>query len=240
MTYCNLGEVAFIEGQWAEARDHFARALALVPPASDAHCTVSGFLETVRLVAGEAHADARLEAILEAGPRDYEAEIWPRWALAERALVQGRPEEAARYAQPLLDRFDGQTVALDVLRAVVAWAALEAGDLERAGRLVEHAVSRARATHFDLVLLDALRVQALVAVRRARWDEAVAALDEALARARPMPYPYAEAKALFVYGQVYRARSEPQQARACYQAAHALLRRLGEHLYRAQVEQALQ
>jgi hypothetical protein len=53
-----------------------------------------------------------------------------------------------------------------------------------------------------------------------------------------MPYPYAEAKALYVYGLIRAARGEPDRARARYDAAMAILARLGERLYAEHVERA--
>jgi len=88
-------------------------------------------------------------------------------------------------------------------------------------------------------LADALRVQALLCLQQHRWDEAQAALEEAIALCRAMPYPYAEAKALYVYGLLHQAKGEPTQARERLEAALAILNRLGERLYAEQVEQAL-
>lgn len=88
-------------------------------------------------------------------------------------------------------------------------------------------------------LPDALYVQALLHIRQRRWGEALAALEEALARCRAMPYPYAEAKALYIYGLLHQAKGEPEQARERLEAALASLNYLGERLYAEQVERAL-
>jgi tetratricopeptide (TPR) repeat protein len=90
-----------------------------------------------------------------------------------------------------------------------------------------------------LLLPDALRVQALSAMRRQRWDEAEKALDEAIGLGREMPYPYAEAKALYVSGQMWVARDEPARAEAQFEEALAICQRLGERLYGEAVAQAL-
>jgi hypothetical protein len=79
----------------------------------------------------------------------------------------------------------------------------------------------------------------LLALRHERWGDVAAALEESLALCRAMPYPYAEAKALSVYGQLYAARGEPERAREQYQAARAILSRLGERLYAERIERAL-
>ena len=65
-------------------------------------------------------------------------------------------------------------------------------------------------------------------------------LDEAITRCQAMPYPYAEAKALWVYGQLHAAQGEPDLARARYQATLAILHRLDERLYAEHIERALE
>jgi hypothetical protein len=54
-----------------------------------------------------------------------------------------------------------------------------------------------------------------------------------------MGYSYAEAKALYVYGQLHAARGEPEQARKMYQAALLICHRLGEGLYRKCIDREL-
>lgn len=57
--------------------------------------------------------------------------------------------------------------------------------------------------------------------------------------ARAMPYPYAEARALYIYGQLHQARGEREAASARYAAALTILNRLGERLLAAQIERTL-
>jgi hypothetical protein len=90
-----------------------------------------------------------------------------------------------------------------------------------------------------LVLVDALRVQALPAMRRRAWGKAEAALHESLELARTLPYPYAEAKALHAYGAFDVARGESALAREKYEQALAVSDRLGEIRYRSHSAQAL-
>ncbi len=89
------------------------------------------------------------------------------------------------------------------------------------------------------MLVDALRIKALLATRQGRWEEAEAALKEVLALCQAMPYPYAEAKALYVYGQLHEAKGEPERARERYEQALAICNRLGERLYAERIEGAL-
>jgi hypothetical protein len=61
------------------------------------------------------------------------------------------------------------------------------------------------------VLVDALRVQALIELRREQWDEAARSVEEGLSIARSMPYPYAEAR-LREVGERVRARRRESEA----------------------------
>src|SRR5262249_13348893 len=67
---------------------------------------------------------------------------------------------------------------------------------------------------YSLEVVDALRVKARLALLQGRWSEALTALEDTLGRCQAMPYPYAEAKAHYIFGQLHRARGEPDQARA--------------------------
>ena len=160
--------------------------------------------------------------------------------LAERDLLVGRPGDALGRLGPLLEAPEGQEgIDATPLLPLLAWAHLEASDLHLADVVATEALDRCRREQHQLALLDALRIRALLEVHRGRWDEAAAALDEALALARPMPYPYAEAKALDMYGQLFTAQGEWALAREKYQAALAILHRLGERLYAQRIERAL-
>jgi tetratricopeptide (TPR) repeat protein len=125
------------------------------------------------------------------------------------------------------------------LLPVLAWAYLEQGQVAQASDVVGQALARARPEEMRLVLVEALRVQALVALRRQQWDEAVGSLEEGLALARAMPYPYAETRLLHVYGQLHAEEGELALARQHLEAALALSRRLGARRVTAQVERAV-
>ena len=118
-----------------------------------------------------------------------------------------------------------------------AWAALLLGEQGQAEALLEQALAQTRQVR--LFLPDVLRIQALLCIGQERWEEAQAALEEALSLCQAMPYPYAEAKALYVYGLLHQAKGEPELARERLEAALAILHRLGERLYAEQVERTL-
>src|SRR5207247_811772 len=100
-------------------------------------------------------------------------------------------------------------------------------------------IRQARAQHHHVVLVDALRVQAMVATRQGCWAEAQDALQEGLALVRSMHYPYAEARLLHVCGAMHAQKGEPGPARERLEAALALFRRLGAPRDVERVEQAL-
>ena len=88
-------------------------------------------------------------------------------------------------------------------------------------------------------LVDALRVQALVATRQRQWEEAECALGEGLAMARSIHYPYAEGRLLHVYGQMHAQKGEPGPARERLEAALAIFRRLGARKDAERAKQAI-
>src|SRR5207248_7959604 len=109
----------------------------------------------------------------------------------------------------------------------LAWAHLDLGELAEAEQVVAQAIMRMRADNDRLDLVNALRVQAMIALQQARWTEAERSLEEGLALARTIPYPYAEGRLLHVYGEMHVAKGEPGPARERLQAALAIFRRLG-------------
>jgi len=158
-----------------------------------------------------------------------------QWQLAERDLVRGDAASAYARLEPPLAPHDERGWRVEMLQPLLAWAELALDrDEQVAARL-----AACRSHCGRLWLVDALRVEAMLRMKQARWQEAFDALEESLALCRAMPYPYAEAKALYVYGQFHAAKGEPDLARARYQQAIAICERLGEGLYRPHIERAL-
>jgi hypothetical protein len=114
-----------------------------------------------------------------------------------------------------------------MLLPVLAWAQLELGQVDVAAGTVEQALRRSRPEEMRLALVEVLRVQALIALRRDQWDEAARGLEEGLRLARDMPYPYAEARLLHLDGLLHAQKQELEPARERLEAALAIFRRLG-------------
>jgi hypothetical protein len=93
--------------------------------------------------------------------------------------------------------------------------------------------------NYRLAWVNALRVQAMVRICQAHWDEAEQALEEGLALAHSMPYPHGQARLLQVSGEMHVKRGEPQPARERLEAALAIFRRLGARKDIERLEQML-
>src|SRR5947209_2335317 len=94
----------------------------------------------------------------------------------------------------------------------LTWALLEAGFADqaaaRAHDVEDHALFEGR-----LERPDVLRVQAMVAIRQQRWEDATRHLDEGLAMTREIGMPFHEALLLMECGRMYAARGDTEQAR---------------------------
>ncbi|WIG57533.1 MAG: hypothetical protein OJF49_000277 [Ktedonobacterales bacterium] len=243
---------AFYTGDWQRAHAYFEHGRVVAQPVATAEVSGSAAghallgLGQLSCARGEDERGGRyLELALALARRGLPPRLLRpvQGCLAERDLLAGHPDDALGRLDPLLGAPAGQGregIDATPLLPLLAWAHLAAGDLRRAEAVTTEALDRCRREQHQLALLDALRVQALLDVRCGRWDEAAAALDEALALARPMPYPYAEAKVLSVYGQLHAVKGEKELAQENYQAALVILHRLGERLYATKIEQALQ
>jgi ATP/maltotriose-dependent transcriptional regulator MalT len=113
------------------------------------------------------------------------------------------------------------------VQSLLAWALLAMGETAAAAELAQRAVVRARDQGWHVLLVDALRVAALVATRQGCLMEADGMLQEGLSLARRLGYPYAEALLLQASSELHAQIGQPQLAREQQEAARAMLRRLG-------------
>ncbi len=236
------GMVLFAAGAWAEARAWMERARRAAGPvaASWALPYPAYGLGHLSLVEGQpaaAHESFQQAIAVATQTGDSQSLCFVHAALAEHDLLEGRPDAARARLEPLRDRPDQPRSLMMLFLPLLAWAYSDLGEEARADATAAEAVTYTAGEPMRLLLVDGLRVRALLALRQGRWREAMDALDAALALARAMPYPYAEAKALYVYGLLHVARGEPEQARARLDAALAILARLGERAYAARAEQ---
>ena len=250
---CGLAEAAYIAGRWDQAQAFCQRALEAVR-ASDVTTDSAWPLliqATICLAQGEIQqAHVYFDEVIALSERGGHFPLLRavRSAPAELELLNGDPHAAyarlnALHGQYLEPGRDGQStlaVGIHIVAPLFAWAEAELGDMDTAEATLADCVARATAQEQYLVLVDALRVRAMLAMRRGQWEEAQRALDEALSRSSETPYPYAEAKALYVYGLLDATMDRPAQAREHHTQAMAILDQLGERMYAPHVAQALE
>jgi len=229
----NRGEGALYRGEWAQARADFNEACALVRGVGDTEATVYPLLDlaSLHLLEGRWDELASLDDVERLAGRtgDLQALRWLGAMRAELDIRQGYPGHArARFAS-LLDRPGLEETDVAYMLPVLAWAHLEEGDLTVAADVAARAVDRARAHDHRVVLVDALRIDALVSCRAGHRREAVACLDQGLALAAAMPYPLAEARLLHAYGEVEGliVGGSADAARERLEAALTIYERLG-------------
>jgi tetratricopeptide (TPR) repeat protein len=164
------GVDAFNLGDWEQARAQYERAIAITEGV--AQFWLSGLpqagLGEVCLAEGRWDlATHHLQEAIAFGARHHDLDFLrlAHGALAVRELLAGQPDAALTRLRPLLDRPNEQNAIVTRLLALVAWAYLDLGDQRQADAAAQQAVARARAEHNRLSLIDALRVQALVALR---------------------------------------------------------------------------
>jgi predicted ATPase/DNA-binding XRE family transcriptional regulator len=241
----NLGQMAFRAGDWEAARQAYERALKSI-------CQMTRFIDILSpllglgelcLAQGQSEAADRYfaEARSLAGPRwEVQGLLRTHLLLAERDLLDGRPAAARARLEPLLDRLSRQEGVLTALLPLLAWALLELGEASQAEVVLAENQIRARTRHDQVAQMHTLRIHALLAIRQRRWSEARRFLEKALRLAQRLGFPYDEAKVLYTYGLLHRQpAADHRLARARLEAAQAILRRLGERSYAAQVAHTL-
>jgi tetratricopeptide (TPR) repeat protein len=238
------GWQTYLSGEWQRAHRDLDQAVALSRrlPTSWFATYPLLFQAPLSLAEGEwAAAAATLQEALALAERggDLQGRRWAAAAMAEIEILEGHPAAARARLVPLLDRPGLQECDVTTLLPVLAWAQLELGQPDEAADTVEQTLARARPEGMRLVLVEALRVQALVALRWERWEAAARSLEEGLALAREMPYPYAEARLLRLDAEVHAHRGAQAAARERLAAAGAIFVRLGARRDAAQVDQAL-
>jgi tetratricopeptide (TPR) repeat protein len=236
--------VIALAGDWPAARAAMDTALALGRQAVGSWYAPYPLIFGARLSLVEGDHTGSAVALAEAltlaeATADLQARRWAATTIAELEILEGRPDLAQARLVPVLDRPGLEECDVTTLLPVLAWAYLEQGQLAEASDILEQALTRARREEMRLVLVEALRVQALGALRQGGQERAEGSLGEGLAVARAIAYPYAEVRLLHVAGLCRRAQSEPELAREQLHAALALFSRLGARADVALTAQAL-
>jgi tetratricopeptide (TPR) repeat protein len=231
----------FHTGDWQQARRHLERALDLSRVIGAPRVVAPPLLLLGRLCLAEGAWD-KASRYLEEGSSAAQGSasigllLAAQALLAERELLEGRPAAHCARLVALLAAA-GQELWFDAyVQPTLAWALLERDEVAAAGQVALQAVRRARAMAYRRGLVEALRVQAMVATRQGHWEEAECSLAEGLALARSMADPYVEGRLLHVYGTMLATKGQLVPARQRLEEALAILRRLGARKAAAQVE----
>jgi tetratricopeptide (TPR) repeat protein len=238
------GELAYSIGEWDDAHTCFESAAATIAQVAASRFAAYPPLGRGMLALARGRREAGLRCLSDAlvlaeRHGDRQALRWIHGALAEHEILDGRASAAYARLAPMIGDSAAIERDLTLLLPNLAWAQLEMGQMEPAAKTASQAVSQTRAMKMRPMLAAALRIWALAAIRGQRWSEAEAALDEALAIARPMPAPYIEAKVLFTLGQLHTNMGATDQGRERFRRALTLLRPLGERHYGERIEQLL-
>jgi len=238
-----LGLNAFCMGEWKRAHSAYEQAarearagarfwgytyafygLGMLALAEGEEAAASSYFEEARRM--EESPDANIVQDME-------------WTLAERDLLAGQPASAYTRLTPFLSPASRESIYVKEYLPRLAWAMLELGKETESQTLLAELVAEARAAQLRPVLVEALRVQALAWIKQQRWEEAERALEETLALCQAMPNLYAEAKTLYVFGQLHLQQEAAVLAREHLAAALVILDKLGERLYASRIEQIL-
>jgi len=232
MVVSTRGAGAFITGNWRQARRDFEQVVTLNREVGAVWSSAYPLLDLGRLCHAEGEdteAVRYLEESIALAERSHDLQALRQAhdVLAQRDLLAGHAARARDRLARLLDRPQFQEIDVTFLLPTLAWAHLELGETDAAEDTIAQALARAREARLSLALVYALRVRALVDIRRGHWSAAERPLQDALSLARSVPYPLGAAFLLHTYGALHAARGERQAARERLQAALAMFEQLG-------------
>jgi tetratricopeptide (TPR) repeat protein len=226
------GWLEFCTGNWDAARISLERSLALGRQIGPSVVLVRALLQLVELCHCEGAREQASRYLKEAMAilervDNRQLRRWAQRSLAARDLLEGHAQAAVRRIHFLRDRPGVAAEEMATLLPALAEAHLRLGEADQAWDAVTLAVQHNRARNDRIDLLDALRVQAIVATTQRRWEEAAGALEEGLALARGVPSPYLEAQLLDLHGQLLEVQRKLEAARERFAMALAIFERLG-------------
>lgn len=145
--------------------------------------------------------------------------------LAARDLATGHPEAAVSRTERFGNDLDSDAAWGRLVDH--AEAHLRVGNLERAEEIVAQALARFQSRDDRLRQTELLRVQGMLLAKHERWQEAEAAVAEAISLAHRLPYPYLEASSLYEIGTMLARRGDLEGGSSRLAEALEIFRRLG-------------
>ena len=137
--------------------------------------------------------------------------------------------ERVAFREPAIWRVDGDAIE----------AALAAGDVERAEKLLARFEERATRSHIPWSLAVSARCRGLMLAARGELDAAAEALERALAEHERCPMPFERARTLLVQGRLRRRLKQKRQARISLDDARRLFAEIGAETWVARVDDEL-
>jgi tetratricopeptide (TPR) repeat protein/transcriptional regulator with XRE-family HTH domain len=235
----NHANACFLLGEWQRAHADLNSAQQIAQEMGVNALSASLLVMRGRLYLAEGRPSDAARVIAEGlalGEPDAQTFSDAQSALAERELRSGRPVEARDRLAPLVTQAGMDEPDLVGLLPLLAWAYLEMGEIERAASIAAEAIQLLRAMGMRVMLVNALRIQAMVAQRQGDRDTAETTLAEAVSLADAISYPYAKAQALFIWAQL-APDDEASQERL--REAHTIFTRLCASGDAARAERAL-
>lgn len=219
------GQLAFLQGAWGDAEAFFLRARSLVDLiGSTAIAPYPHFglarLALARGVVDEARAHAQTCLTAARHSDDRQAIQAATGLLAQCDLVQGHVMPARDRLAALEGQEDG--LALYSVAPIIAEAFLRCGELTAAREWAARGLEQALARQNQVDLVEALRVHALV-LGTDSAEEAMAATEEALVRARGAGYPFGEAQVLRTQAEIMAAHGDGDTAADRYTEAERII-----------------
>jgi hypothetical protein len=238
------GWLSFWTGGWEAARRDLEEALAMSraigPYWASAYFPLG--LGSLCLAEGAEAAAAQhleeCEQLVRSGGY-VPVRLFAACVFAERDVLAGRPDVARARLAPLLDPSTPLEEDMTQLLQLMAWALLDQDEVVEASAVAAQAVARARETGRLVLLVDALRVLAMVATRQGCQVEANDALEEGVLLAQRLGYLYGEARLLQVSYELHVHTGQAGMARERLEAAQGLFAQLGAWMDLARVQQAL-
>ncbi len=235
-----LGRVYVEQGKWREAREQFEPAVRAARSTGTSWYSSYSMAGLGYLCLLEGEHDQGVQYLSEAvtiAERNEDLQgLRIHTYLAIQEILDGRPHEGIARMERLqaLHRGAGRETYLWPLTL----ALLEAGEVEQAASQA-HDVGDDMLFEGRLERPDVLRVQAMVAIRQERWDDATRRLEEGLTMTREIGMPFHEALLLLECGRMHAARGDTDRARHCLEESLTLLNHLGAAPYAQRVNDAI-
>ncbi|HZU14308.1 MAG TPA: AAA family ATPase [Chloroflexota bacterium] len=227
-----LGRALVESGEWEEAETQFRAGLAAAESGGVSWYATypTGGLGVLDLLRGERERGMRLlHEALELAQRneDVQGQLFHHY-LAQQEVLDGRPEDAIARLQGIGERT--RSAGREIHHWALAWAHLEAGNLQEAAELAgeagEHVLYEGR-----IEMPDMRRISAMIAVRQGHEHAAAGHLEEGLDLARSIGMPYQEALLLLEYGRLQRGFGNREAAQEALSNAAAIFQRLNARPY---------